>query len=114
MLRPSGAHAGFMSNTLSWVIHRDCCDPISMETRSEAVLSMRLNTSRFPSGDHFGSACATASLESDVTWRGLPPSASEIQIRRGPDHAASKASSFPLGEYAGLKALSTILLGFPV
>lgn len=70
----------------------------STTTMSDLVFSILRKTSVLPSGDQRGSVCTTASLESEVTWRGFRPLASTTQIRRGPAQGASKASRVPSGE----------------
>ena len=76
-------------------------------TISDRVFSIRRKTTRRPSGDQRGPAWTTASLESEVSWRGLKPAESLIQTRRGPAHAASKASHRPSGDHDGPNASGT-------
>ena len=88
--------------------------PGSAVATSALLLSCRRNTSRRPSGDHRAWAWMTASLESEVTCRGLRPVVSATQIRRGPAQVASNERLRPSGAQAGPKAFSTTLVSAPV
>src|SRR5829696_4123843 len=81
---------------------------------SDLIFSTRRNTILLPSGDQRGSLCTTASLESDVTWRGFRPALSAIQIRRPPAYVASNASRPPTGAHAGLNPSCTSRVSRPV
>src|SRR6266850_667925 len=107
MKRPDGDHAGLRSMTLSFVSQVVALEDTSTTSTSDLVFWIRRNTMCVPSGDHRGVACTTASELSPVTCCGLRPAESVTQIRRGPAHAASKASRAPSGEYDGLKAFGT-------
>ena len=77
-----------------------------MARTSNLVRSISWNTRRLPSGDQRGRTWTIASDTSVVACCGFWPSASVIQMRRGPAHEASTASRRPSGENDGLKALS--------
>ena len=89
-------------------------DPTRTTAMSDLVFSIRRKTRLDPSGDQRGWVWATASLESEVIWRGLRPRTSVTQMRRPPARSASKARLFPSGENEGLNPFSTSLASRPV
>src|SRR3712207_35767 len=63
-----------------------------------------------PSGDQRG--MPTCGPPKEVSWTGSEPSASQVQISRGPVREDEKATFFPSGEYWGLLSVRVEEINF--